>query len=67
MIGKAVLSVEKKGEEHGYRKDDTLETSSLGPGIRETQELMRLTDLLDDNKTASNKDRVKDDTPNNDG
>jgi hypothetical protein len=28
---------------------------------------MRLTDLLDDNKTASNKDRVKDDTPNNDG
>jgi hypothetical protein len=49
MIGKVVVSVEKKGKiTHSINKKDGSETSSLGPGgVGETQQLMRATDFLD--------------------
>jgi hypothetical protein len=65
MIGKVVVSVEKKSEKHHNRRGDSSETSSLGPGIGETQALLRMTDFLDDNKTASRKVLVKEDSTTN--
>jgi hypothetical protein len=51
MIGKeVVISLEKKARFNGQNKeidDDTSVASSLGPGVGETQELMRETDFLD--------------------
>jgi hypothetical protein len=58
MIGKVVVSVEKKCKNHGNNKDDGSETSLLGPGIGETQQLMRATNFLEEDTKESCRDMV---------